>query len=415
MNAHDSEKMAGILKGEGYERAGNPEEADLIIYNTCSIRQKAEQKFYSHLGRVNVIKRKRPDIKIVVAGCIAQQEGKNLFNGRPYLDALIGPRNISKLSSLLDSPFPVTALEENNIFESNKIAVERNGRVKALINIMYGCNNYCSYCIVPYTRGREKSRSLNKILSEATALAEDGYKEVTLLGQNVNSYRGECSFPELLKHLDKIPGLERIRFITSHPKDFNDELIDAVTETGKVCEHIHLPLQSGSSRILNLMNRKYTYSEYLDKVNRLCKSIPHLSITTDIITGFPSETSDDHQATVKALKEIEFDGIFAFKYSPRPNTAASAMNTQVDEDIKSERLAEILAVQDVITEAKNKELQGKTVELLIEESGGSVCIGRTRTNKIVTISSYKKPLIEGTVLNAEITRSLKHSLEGSVL
>ncbi len=413
MNVHDSERMLGVLLNGGYQPTDEPREADLIIFNTCSIREKAEQKFYSQLGRTKHFKRKNPGLRIAVAGCIAQQEGETLRERFPYLDAVIGPQNISRVGE-------VEALKEGVFTDDNPdIAMEdlpayRKEGVSAWVNIMYGCNNFCSYCVVPFTRGRERSRPISSIETEVRGLVEAGYLEVTLLGQNVNSYRGEVRFPELLRRLNRIEGLERIRFVTSHPKDFGEELIAAMKESEKVCEHIHLPLQSGSDRILHLMNRRYTFGEYMEKIQRLRMEIPDIAITTDIIAGFPSETGQDHRMTVQALREVEFDGIFAFKYSPRPRTRALELQGHLSDEVKTERLHEILQVQDLITEKKNRTYQGRTVQVLVEgraEGKAGFFTGRTRTNKIVNVlSPIEIPV--GSLIDVTIDHTFRHSLEG---
>ena len=302
MNVHDSEKMAGILKAEGYAETANTEDADLIIFNTCSIRQKAEQKFRSGLGRIKLLKTKNPLLKIAVAGCIAQQRGKDILKRSPHVDYVFGPQNIHKLSAMLTTNAMV-CIEDNPEIQHTDLPAERKENVKAWVSIMYGCNNFCSYCIVPYTRGRERSRPSQNIYEEIYKLAEKGFKEVTLLGQNVNSYHSDTDFPGLLRKIDAIEGIERIRFVTSHPRDLSNELISCIKDLPKICEHIHLPLQSGSDRILKLMNRGYTYEDYLEKVRKLKESIPRIAITTDIIAGFPSETDNDHSMTIKSLKK----------------------------------------------------------------------------------------------------------------
>jgi tRNA-2-methylthio-N6-dimethylallyladenosine synthase len=280
---------------------------------------------------------------------------------------------------------------------------------------MYGCNNFCSYCIVPYTRGRERSRPSGNILYEVAELADKGYKEITLLGQNVNSYKSDVDFPGLLKKLDRVGGIKRIRFITSHPKDLSEELVDVIADLPKVCEHIHLPLQSGSNNILRLMKRGYIYDDYIRKVSSLREKIPDISITSDIIAGFPEEKQEDHLLTINALKEIQFDGIFAFKFSSRPGTKAAEMKDRhLPEEIKSERLSEILEIQDEITIRKNKLLEGTIQEILIEgysETDKKKLTGRTRTNKIVHIPNCNNIDI-GSLIDVEITKGSKHSLEG---
>ncbi len=419
MNVHDSEKMSGILKGEGYIEADSPLDADLVIFNTCSIRQKAEQKFYSELGRIKELKKIKPGLKIAVAGCIAQQEGKNILKRVPYVDHVMGPQNVHMVSDLLKSNTNRIEIGDNPLIGVTELPAERNDTVRAWINIMYGCNNFCSYCIVPYTRGRERSRPSAAILNEIKGLAEKGYVEVTLLGQNVNSYAGDITFPELLKAVNKIEGIRRIRFVTSHPKDLSEYLIVAIRDCEKVCEHIHLPLQSGSTRILSLMNRKYEYNDYLRKVAELRKEIPGIAITSDIIAGFPDETVEDHSLTIKALHEIEFDGIFAFQYSVRAGTRAAAMGGQLQDPIKLARLNEILEAQNDISTSKNKLLLNSLQEVVLEmpdKSNPEKISGRTKKNKKVTISlngkqGAPKP---GDVVYVRITKANRQSLEGTI-
>ncbi|MCL0035732.1 tRNA (N6-isopentenyl adenosine(37)-C2)-methylthiotransferase MiaB, partial [Thermodesulfovibrionales bacterium] len=416
MNVHDSEKMVGILRSEGYTEVNNPEDADIVILNTCSVRQKAEQKFFSQLGRIKSLKEKRPGVKIAVAGCIAQQDGVKLLERAPYVDYVIGPQNIPFLQDIIESPSGVVT-KENPFIADIDIPAERKDGVRAFVNIMYGCDNFCSYCVVPYTRGREKSRAGDSIINEIRRLAENGYKEVTLLGQNVNSYRSSLNFPGLLREINKINGIERIRFVTSHPKDISDELIYAIRDMEKVCEHIHLPLQSGSTRILGVMNRRYTYGEYLKKIERLRREVPGIAISSDIIAGFPGETDGDHSLTINALKEIEFDGIFAFKFSQRPRTKASGMSGQLSDDIKSERLYEIIKVQNEITEKKNKGLVGTLQEILVEgesEKNNNRLTGRTRTNKVVNIQG-RDCLTRGEIIPVKIIKAFRHSLEGELI
>jgi tRNA-2-methylthio-N6-dimethylallyladenosine synthase len=416
MNVHDSEKILGVLQRDGYSHTDNPREADLIIFNTCSIRQKAEQKFYSELGRIRYYKKKKPDIKIAVAGCIAQHGGENILKKAHYVDFVIGPQNIHKLSDVASGNGVHLALEDNPEIALIDLPARRADGIKAWVTVMYGCNNFCSYCIVPYTRGRERSRPSGNIYSEVAELADKGYKEITLLGQNVNSYKSDTDFPGLLKKLDRVGGIERIRFVTSHPRDLSDELIDAISELPKVCEHIHLPMQSGSDNILRLMNRGYTYDDYIRKVSRLRERVPNISMTTDIIAGFPGETNNDHMLTIKALKEIEFDGMFAFKFSARIGTKAAEMQDHLLENLKSERLHEILEVQDNITMRKNWMLKGTIQEILVEgesEADKEKLSGRTRNNKIVNILGMD--IKKGTLISVEIIRGRKHSLDGKYI
>jgi tRNA-2-methylthio-N6-dimethylallyladenosine synthase len=414
MNVHDTEKMTGILEEQGYTGTDSPSNADLVIFNTCSIRQKAEQKFYSELGRMKDLKKKRPWMKIAVAGCIAQQEGKNILKRAPHVDFVFGTQNIHTLINISSSAFERIAVHVNPDIATKELPIKRSDGVRAWITIMYGCDNFCSYCVVPYTRGREQSRRSENIYAEASELADRGYKEITLLGQNVNSYSSDTDFPGLLRKLDRIGGIARIRFVTSHPKDLSDDLIRAMSELPSVCNHIHLPLQSGSSAVLKRMNRRYSFTDYMNKISHLRKQIPGMAITTDIIAGFPGETDRDHQRTLCALKKIEFDGIFAFKYSPRPFTKAAEMNGHVEDSLKSDRLNEILTLQDEITFQKNKALVGTVQEILIEgesETNSEKLAGRTRSNKIVTIPEASSR--KGAVIDVKVTKSRRHSLEGT--
>lgn len=416
MNVHDSEKMLGILEEEGYSATNNPRNADLILFNTCSIRQKAEQKFFSELGRLKYLKKRNPELKIAVAGCIAQHQSSNILQRAPFVNFVFGPQNIHILKDVLHGSSKTVFLEDNPSISTIDLPVKRENRVKAWVTIMYGCNNFCSYCVVPYTRGRERSRPSENIYYEVKELAEKGYKEVTLLGQNVNSYRSDVDFPELLRKINRVGGIERIRFVTSHPKDISNDLIESIEKLSKVCEHIHLPLQSGSDKILKLMNRKYTYNEYRDKVRSLRKKIPNISITSDIIAGYPGETEDDHVLTLKALREMEFDGIYAFKFSARKGTKAAMIKDNVADETKSLRIREILCVQDEITSSKNKSLEGTIQEVLIEgesETDKNKMTGRTRTNKIVNIVGSK--IDKGKLTWVEITKGRRHSLEGIVI
>ncbi|MCS7163578.1 MAG: tRNA (N6-isopentenyl adenosine(37)-C2)-methylthiotransferase MiaB [Thermodesulfovibrio sp.] len=414
MNEHDTERILGILGAKGFTEVDEPKKADLIIFNTCAIRHKAEQKFLSSLGRIKHLKKKNPELKIIVAGCSAQLQGENLLNKIPYIDYIIGPDNIHLIENIIENQFSNRVfIHENPDLAKINLPVKRKDRVKAWVNIIYGCNNYCTYCVVPYTRGKERSRPLNDIIQEIKILAEQGYKEITLLGQNVNSYRdGDVNFPSLLEKIENIEGIERVRFITSHPKDLSMELVNVMKNCRKICEHIHLPIQAGSNKILKLMNRKYTYEDYLEKIYWLRDAIPNIAITSDIIVGFPQEEDEDFEKTIYALKEIEFDGIFAFKFSPRVGTLAAKLDGQIPDEIKSKRLTEVLRLQDEITERKNKKLEGKIQEVLVEgkdEEGFTT--GRTRTNKIVKIYSDIKP---GEIVNVKITKSYRHSLEGEI-
>ena len=415
MNVHDSEKMLGILHGQGYATAGSPEDADLIIFNTCAIREKAEQKFYSQLGRTKMLKRRRNEVKIAVAGCVAQETKERLFGRAPYVDFIVGPQNIHLIGEMVGGERRTALLDDNRELASTEVAARRGSDIRAWVSIMYGCNNFCSYCIVPLTRGREISRPSGAIIAEIRSLSEKGYKEVTLLGQNVNSYCSDITFPQLLRRIDLL-GIERIRFVTSHPRDLSDELIRAVAELPHICEHIHLPIQSGSSEILSRMNRGYTYEEYMGKIERIRSEVPHVSITADVIAGFPGETRRDHEETLRALRVIEYDGIFAFKYSPRKGTKAAGMDDGNSDEEKSLRLGEILKLQEEITLRKNRALEGTVQEILVEgpsETDGTMLMGRTRTNKIVTVAD--DGYVQGSLLKVLIEQARHHSLSGRPL
>jgi tRNA-2-methylthio-N6-dimethylallyladenosine synthase len=330
----------------------------------------------------------------------------------PYVDFVVGPQNIHLISQMVSGKLRSALFDDNHELASQELNAHRQSQIKAWVSIMYGCNNFCTYCIVPYTRGREVSRPSSSIISEIEGLAERGYKEVTLLGQNVNSYRSDIDFPELLRRIDAVK-IGRIRFVTSHPRDFSERLIEAMAQSSHVCEHLHLPVQSGSDRILKLMNRGYTYGEYKEKIDRLRSRIPGLAITADVIAGFPGETVEDHEATMRAIREIEFDGLFAFKFSARKGTKAYEMDGQLEDELKSQRLAEILKMQEGITYRKNKALEGTIHELLIEgpsETDNEMLTGRTRTNKIVTMRDNGERA--GSCVLVRIDKARQHSLSG---
>jgi tRNA-2-methylthio-N6-dimethylallyladenosine synthase len=417
MNVHDSEKIAGILSGSDYGPAESIEDADVVVLNTCSIREKAEQKFYSELGRLKALKKINPHLKIAVAGCIAQQRGDVLFKRFPYVDFIFGPDNIDSLPAWIKGNAIHSSLKYNPDYHKKILPMNRAGRVRAWVSIMYGCDNFCAYCIVPYTRGRERSRPGNDILNEVATLVDQGFREITLLGQNVNSYGKnlpeDVDFPDLLRMLHNIEGLKRIRFVTSHPRDLSEKLVSVIKDLPKICGHIHLPLQSGSDKVLNLMNRGYSYREYKDKVDGLKNAVPGIAMTTDIITGFPGETEQDFQCTMKALTEIEYDGIFAFKYSKRPDTKALHLPDHVDEEVKSQRLAGVLKIQEAITYKKNKLLEGELLEVLVEgvsETDHEKLTGRTATNKIINFYGNKNDI--GNFVLIRILDAKLHSLYG---
>jgi tRNA-2-methylthio-N6-dimethylallyladenosine synthase len=422
MNEHDSERMTGILEARGDASASAIEGADLVILNTCSIREKAEQKFYSELGRLKKLKDERPGLTIAVAGCIAQQEGANILSRAPYVDMIFGPSDIARVSGIFDKKLsqslPVIDISGDGEYHRKLIPAKRADAVKAWVSIMYGCDNFCTYCVVPYLRGRERSRLPEDIINEVRELALGGYKEVTLLGQNVNSYgkglERSADFPTLLNRVNDVDGIERVRFVTSHPRDLSDDLIFAIRDVPKVCESLHLPVQSGSDRILASMNRKYTRTVYREKIERLRDAVPDIALTTDIIVGFPGETEQDHETTMKLLEDVRYDGIFAFKYSKRPGTAALNLSDHVPEKVKEERLAQVLDVQKTITAGKNKSLMGTVQQVLIDghSKKGGTLTGRTRGNKVVNTAGPASRI--GFLVQVKITAAGVNSLAGDI-
>lgn len=395
MNARDSEKLAGILKQSGYVLTED-ENADFVIYNTCTVRDNANQRVYGRLGVLNGLKKKNPHMKIALCGCM-MQEGAVIDKIRKsyrFVDLIFGTHNIFKFPELLCTMFESDSMiidiweDTNQIVED--LPVERKYLFKSGINIMFGCNNFCSYCIVPYVRGRERSRSPKDIIREAERLAKDGVVEVMLLGQNVNSYgrnlEESVSFAELLREVEKIDGLERIRFMTSHPKDLSDGLIEVMKESKKICRHLHLPLQSGSTRILQAMNRRYTKEQYVDLALKIRREIPDMAITTDIIVGFPGETLADVEETIDVVRQVKFENAFTFLYSKRTGTPAAAMENQVPEETAKEGFASLLRVVQDTARERAALLQGQVLPALAEEVNGqddSLLTGRLSNNTIV--------------------------------
>jgi len=425
MNEYDSYRIQHLLESHGYARATSYNDATLILLNTCTVRQKAEDKIYSELGRIKVLKKINPRLLIVVLGCLAQQEGQRLISKYPYIDLVLGTKTLPRLIEILgDSSRKkscvITDMElYDDIYPSDQYSTEP-GRTTAFVTIMQGCNNYCSYCIVPYVRGHEWSRSPDVILREVTHLVQDGVKEVTLLGQNVNAYgtnaRPGISFAELLHRLNAVNGLQRIRFTTSHPKDLSTSLIDCFGKLEKVCEHIHLPLQSGSNSILKRMFRKYTREEYRDKIALLREVVPDIAITSDIIVGFPGETKKDFQQTAFMIEDIQFDDLFIFHYTDRAGTKASQFPDSVPYPVKIERLKVLNEMQKKISLEKNKKLINTVVSVLFEEpskKGLGTLAGRTRSNKVVNSKASNKLL--GTIHDVLIEKANIHSLAGSLL
>ncbi len=420
MNENDTARIIGVLKGANYRPTTDPGLADLILVNTCSIRDKAEQKVYSTLGRFKRLKKKKPGLLIGVAGCVAQQEGERLLKRVPHLDIVFGPHNIHRLGEMLSEVEKrgggVVSTELRSDIEEHEYDVEPGVEgVKTYVSIMRGCDNFCSYCIVPYTRGREVSRPRDEIVEEIRSLASRGIKEVTLLGQNVNSYgKGiGATFTELLKDVCRVDGIERVRFVTSHPKDISDELIYLFAEEPKLARALHLPIQSGSNRVLERMRRAYTVEDYLKKVRLLKKLYPDMAITTDIIVGFPGESDEDFECTMNVVREVRFDGAFSFKYSPRPGTLAAGFDDKVPEEVKAERLEELQALQRTITLEKNRSLAGRTMSVLVEGRSRldpQELSGRTTCNRVV---NFPDPgLSPGDMADILITEGYQNSLRG---
>ena len=396
MNARDSEKLTGILEQIGYIEESDEEKADFVIYNTCTVRENANQRVYGRLGQLGRIKKKNPHMMIALCGCMMQEPEvvEKLKKSYRFVDLIFGTHNIYKFAELLatrmESGRTVIDIWKDTDKIVEDLPVERKYPFKSGVNIMFGCNNFCSYCIVPYVRGRERSRDPKAIIREIERLVADGVVEVMLLGQNVNSYgktlEHPVTFAKLLKEIEKIDGLERIRFMTSHPKDLSDELIQTMAESKKICRHLHLPVQSGSTRILEKMNRRYTKEKYLDLVNRIKEAIPDISLTTDIIVGFPGETEEDFQETLDVVRKVRYDSAFTFIYSKRTGTPAAVMEEQVPEDVVKDRFNRLLKeVQDISAEVCA--VHEGTVQAVLTESvndhDSSLVTGRLSNNLLV--------------------------------
>jgi tRNA-2-methylthio-N6-dimethylallyladenosine synthase len=426
-NEHDSEKIAGLLEKMMYVPSDDIENSDIIVYNTCCVRENAEQKVFGHLGGLKRVKEEKPGTIIAVCGCMMQQEHivEEIRKKYRHVDIIFGTRALHRFPELL-----YMALNEKRLaietgmddsFDMDCIEPVRREGFKAWISIMTGCNNFCSYCIVPYVRGREMSRNNEKILAEIEMLAGQGCKEVTLLGQNVNSYRderdgGAADFAGLLYKINDIKGIERIRFMTSHPKDFSIRIAKAMKECEKVCEHLHLPLQAGSNRVLKKMNRKYTREVYLEKVDLLRSEIPDIAITTDIIVGFPGEGDDDFEDTLDMIEKVRYDSAFTFIYSKRKGTPAETLPDQVDRNTAQRRFESLIELQNQISLDINRAYVGKTVEVLVEglsKTNQDKLTGRTRTNKVVNFSGPIE--LKGKMADVLVTDAQTWSLEGTLI
>ncbi|NMB09069.1 MAG: tRNA (N6-isopentenyl adenosine(37)-C2)-methylthiotransferase MiaB [Tissierellia bacterium] len=425
MNEHDSEKISYILEDMGYLPTTEVEEADFVLFNTCLVRENAELKVLGQLGSLKPLKEKNPDMIIAVCGCMMQtgEARKIILEKHRHVDIIFGTKNISSLPYLIETHFQtgdlIVDIDERDLIDE-QLQMKRSHSFMGYINIMTGCNNFCTYCIVPYARGREDSRSPESIIEEAKDMAKNGYKEITLLGQNVNSYgknlENPITFPELLKMLNEVEGIERIRFLTSHPKDISDELIEAIGDLDKVCENIHLPFQSGSDRILDDMNRRYTHDGYLDIIKKLKKKVPGITISTDIIVGFPGETEEDFQETMRMVEEVEYDQAFTYLYSPRPGTKAAEMENQIPRDVMQDRFERLLDKMYKIFYIKNQDYMGTIQEVLVEgksKKNPNILTGRTRTYKLVHFPGDEKEI--GNLVNVKIKGHNSFALNGEMV
>ncbi|NLY55738.1 MAG: tRNA (N6-isopentenyl adenosine(37)-C2)-methylthiotransferase MiaB [Firmicutes bacterium] len=425
MNEHDSEKIAGLLEASGYVEVSEMAEAKFILFNTCCVRENPENKLYGRLGEVKRLKETDPGIIVAVCGCMVQQavEREKLEQAYPYVDLIFGTHNIHRLPELLsrvEAGERVIEVWDEAKEEVEGLPTKRAHNLKAWVNITYGCDNFCSYCIVPYVRGRCRSRQADQILSEIKDLVSQGFREVTLLGQNVNAFGKDLTppmdFADLLAEVNKIDGLWRIRFTTSHPRDVNEKMIAALAELDKVCEHLHLPLQSGSTAILRRMNRGYTADEYLRLVEKIKAAVPGISLTTDIIVGFPGETDEDFADTMRVVKEVQYDSAFTFVYSPRVGTPAAKMQDQVPEEVKRERIMHLVEVQKEISTKANQDYVGRIVEVLVEgpsKTDAQVLASRTRTNKLVHFTGPTDLI--GNLVEVKIIEATPWTLYGEVV
>lgn len=425
MNVNDSEYIVGQLLKLGYSTTEDIFKSNLILLNTCCVRAKVEQKIYSLIGKIKKIKENNPDVLLGICGCMAQKEKENIFERAPYVDFIFSPSQVNNLEEIINivkyGNRKYISCENTPEFSFNHIPIKRESKLSAWIQIMRGCNNYCSYCVVPYTRGSEQSRGISEILSEVKKLAQNKYKEIFLLGQNVNSYGNDLSrsvtFSELLELLNDIDGIERIRFTTSHPKDFSFDLIKTIKKCNKICNHIHLPIQSGSSKILKTMNRKYGIDYYKSIIEEIRNNIDNIAITTDVMVGFPGETENDFKDTLNAFKEIEFDEAYTFIYSNRDNAIASLLPDQVPLQLKKERLWKLIDLQKDISAKINKKLEGEILEVLVDKKSKkhieNQFSGRTGTNKTVVFISKQNLL--GQLVKVKIIKSSPWTLYGELI
>ena len=425
MNVADTEIVLGVLKNQGYVASDNAENADVILLNTCSIRENAEQRIYGRLGNFKALKTKKPEVVVGILGCMAERLRKDLIEEKKIVDLVVGPDEYRRLPEYIDVAFngdKGIGVKLSRTETYDDIEPHREDGLSAWISVMRGCDKFCTFCVVPYTRGRERSRSLESIVKEVESLSSRGFKEVTLLGQNVNSYHDENSdtggdFADLLSAVASVDRSMRVRFTTSHPQDLSDKLLYTIAEHPNLCNYIHLPVQSGSNRILDLMNRTYTVEHYLDLIERAKRIIPGVSFSTDIISGFPTETWEDHLATLEVMRKVRYDGAYMFKYSPREGTKAYRMDDDVTEEIKTKRLQEIIELQQSISFEKNQELIDKKEIVLVEgysRKSDDFYAGRTDSNKVVIISADKE-IQPGTYIKVKINKATHATLFGEFL
>jgi tRNA-2-methylthio-N6-dimethylallyladenosine synthase len=422
MNRLDAELALAALRRAGYEEADSPEEADVILYNTCSVRAHAEERVYSNVGALKRLKQRRPEIIIGILGCMAQKDREKIFQRLPHVDLVCGTREFPRIAEIVEEartrPHLLACREDLFVREDRDVSV-RPSRFQAFLTIMRGCDNYCAYCIVPSVRGREISRPPDEIMEEAKRLADDGVVEITLLGQNVNSYGKSFGRPgalvELLARLDALPGIERVRFVTSHPKDMTREILQAVRDLPKVCEHLHMPAQSGSDRVLRDMNRKYTSAHYRDLVALARELVPGIAVASDFIVGFPGETEEEYRETTSLMRDLRFQNSFIFKYSPRPGTAAAKLPDDVPWETKRRRNVELLEIQGEINLEQNRKFIGQEVEALVEGASSRDprrLTSRLRTNHIVVFEG--DPSLAGRLVSVKIESTTHLTLAGRV-
>ncbi|MCR6515774.1 MAG: tRNA (N6-isopentenyl adenosine(37)-C2)-methylthiotransferase MiaB [Clostridium sp.] len=426
MNEEDSEKLSGMLKRIGYSRTESKEEASIILFNTCCVRENAENKVFGNLGALKKLKEKNKNLIIGICGCMMQQKGMadKILKKFPYVNIIFGTHNSYKFPEYLNR-VRSEGVQIKEIFDKETeiiegIPVDRESSLKAFVTIMYGCNNFCTYCVVPYVRGRERSRKSEDIINEIKELVSKGYKEITLLGQNVNSYgkglEENIKFSDLLRMINEIKGLERVRFMTSHPKDLDFDVVEAIKDCDKLCEQIHLPVQSGSNKVLKEMNRHYDREQYLDIIKKIKSEIPDVAISTDIIVGFPGETDEDFNETLSLVKEVGYDSAFTFIYSRRNHTPADKMENQIPDDVKHERFNKLVEAVNVGVINANKKYENKVVEVLVEgfsKNDSTKLSGRTRTGKLVNFIGDES--FVGKLVNVKVLRAQPFSLIGEII